>query len=100
MNISTFARGDIIRKVKSVFCLIDTVIKIHKQVFFVFMFCNDLKCKYFLQMVPYDLPLDAGILPRLLITIVGEPISGGDRYEQYSTSKSAFCLRCKHNWMP
>lgn len=33
-----------------------------------------------LQMVPFDLPLHAGILPRLLITIVGEPVPGGDRY--------------------
>lgn len=32
------------------------------------------------QMVPFDLPLHAGILPRLLITIVGEPLPGGDRY--------------------
>lgn len=32
------------------------------------------------QMVPFDLPLHAGILPQLLITIVGEPVSGGDRY--------------------
>lgn len=31
-------------------------------------------------MVPFDLPLHAGILPRLLITIVGEPLPGGDRY--------------------
>ncbi|KAK6306863.1 hypothetical protein J4Q44_G00220110 [Coregonus suidteri] len=29
--------------------------------------------------VPYELPLHAGIMPRLLITIVGEPIPGGDR---------------------
>lgn len=41
-------------------------------------------------MVPYDLPLHAGILPRLLITIVGEPIPGGDRYEQDTASNSAF----------
>lgn len=32
-------------------------------------------------MVPYDLPLHAGIMPQLLITIVGEPIPGADRYE-------------------
>uniref|UniRef100_A0A4W4ES94 Galectin n=1 Tax=Electrophorus electricus TaxID=8005 RepID=A0A4W4ES94_ELEEL len=31
-------------------------------------------------LVPYDLPLHAGILPRLLITIVGEPVLGGDRF--------------------
>lgn len=31
-------------------------------------------------MLPFDLPLHAGILPRLLITIVGEPVPGGDRY--------------------
>ncbi|KAM4625596.1 galectin-3 isoform 2-T2 [Polymixia lowei] len=31
-------------------------------------------------MVPYDLPLHAGMMPRLLITIVGEPIPGGDRF--------------------
>lgn len=48
-------------------------------------------------MVPYDLPLHAGLIPRLLITIVGEPIPGADRYEQHSSSNSAvsgaFCLR-------
>ncbi|CAG13238.1 unnamed protein product [Tetraodon nigroviridis] len=33
------------------------------------------------QMVPFDLPLHAGILPRLLITIVGEPVPGGDRFQ-------------------
>lgn len=33
----------------------------------------------FLQMVPHDLPLHAGMMPRLLITIVGEPVPGGDR---------------------
>ncbi|MCJ8750183.1 hypothetical protein PDJAM_G00259660 [Pangasius djambal] len=31
--------------------------------------------------VPYDLPLHAGIMPRLLITIVGEPIPGGERFQ-------------------
>ncbi|KAF4089826.1 hypothetical protein AMELA_G00042600 [Ameiurus melas] len=31
--------------------------------------------------VPYDLPLHAGILPRLLITIVGEPVPGGQRFQ-------------------
>ncbi|KAL0969426.1 hypothetical protein UPYG_G00227240 [Umbra pygmaea] len=30
--------------------------------------------------VPYELPLQAGIIPRLVITIVGEPIPGGDRF--------------------
>uniref|UniRef100_A0A3P8VDN7 Galectin n=1 Tax=Cynoglossus semilaevis TaxID=244447 RepID=A0A3P8VDN7_CYNSE len=32
----------------------------------------------FLQMVPYDVPLHAGILPRLLITIDAEPVPGAD----------------------
>ncbi|XP_056326948.1 galectin-3 isoform X1 [Danio aesculapii] len=31
--------------------------------------------------LPYDLPLRAGIMPHLLITIVGEPIIGGDRFQ-------------------
>ncbi|GLD47732.1 galectin-3-like protein [Lates japonicus] len=31
-------------------------------------------------MVPYDLPLHAGMMPRLLITIVGEPVPGADRF--------------------
>ncbi|KAG7229158.1 hypothetical protein INR49_013101 [Caranx melampygus] len=31
-------------------------------------------------MVPYDLPLHAGIMPQLLITIVGEPLPGADRF--------------------
>uniref|UniRef100_A0A3Q1FEW7 Galectin n=1 Tax=Acanthochromis polyacanthus TaxID=80966 RepID=A0A3Q1FEW7_9TELE len=31
-------------------------------------------------MVPYDLPLHAGIMPRLLITIVGEPVPGANRF--------------------
>lgn len=31
-------------------------------------------------MVPYDLPLHAGILPRLLITIIGEPLPCADRF--------------------
>ncbi|XP_051507426.1 galectin-3 [Myxocyprinus asiaticus] len=31
--------------------------------------------------VPYDLPLHAGIMPRLLITIVGEPVPGGNRFQ-------------------
>ncbi|KAI5108344.1 galectin-3 isoform X1 [Silurus meridionalis] len=31
--------------------------------------------------VPYDLQLHAGIMPRLLITIVGEPVPGGDRFQ-------------------
>ncbi|KAL7889151.1 hypothetical protein AOLI_G00014090 [Acnodon oligacanthus] len=30
--------------------------------------------------VPYDLPLHAGIMPRLLITIVAEPVPGADRF--------------------
>ncbi|KAK2896951.1 hypothetical protein Q8A67_011439 [Cirrhinus molitorella] len=30
--------------------------------------------------LPYDLPLHAGIVPRLLITIVGEPVPGGNRF--------------------
>ncbi|XP_076830578.1 galectin-3 isoform X1 [Brachyhypopomus gauderio] len=30
--------------------------------------------------VPYDLPLHAGLVPRLLITIVGEPVLGGERF--------------------
>ncbi|KAG1934446.1 galectin-3 [Pimephales promelas] len=33
-----------------------------------------------LQPLPYDLPLHAGIMPGLLITIVGEPVPGGDRF--------------------
>uniref|UniRef100_A0A8C5AJD8 Galectin n=1 Tax=Gadus morhua TaxID=8049 RepID=A0A8C5AJD8_GADMO len=32
-------------------------------------------------MVPYDLPLHAGMMPNLLITVVGEPIHGGNRFE-------------------
>lgn len=32
------------------------------------------------MMVPYDLPLHAGMMPNLLITIVGEPFPGGDRF--------------------
>ncbi|KAF5890627.1 galectin-3-like [Clarias magur] len=31
--------------------------------------------------VPYDLPLHAGIMPHLLLTIVGAPILGGDRFQ-------------------
>ncbi|KAM8736354.1 galectin-3 [Acanthopagrus latus] len=31
-------------------------------------------------MMPYDLPLHAGIMPRLVITIVGEPVPGADRF--------------------
>ncbi|XP_063040418.1 galectin-3 isoform X1 [Engraulis encrasicolus] len=31
--------------------------------------------------VPYDLPLHAGIMPRLLLTIVGEPVPGADRFQ-------------------
>ncbi|KAM8833817.1 galectin-3 [Synchiropus picturatus] len=31
-------------------------------------------------MVPFDLPLHAGIMPRLLITIVGEPLPGANRF--------------------
>ncbi|XP_076156769.1 galectin-3 isoform X2 [Alosa pseudoharengus] len=30
--------------------------------------------------VPYHLPLHAGIMPHLLITVVGEPFPGGDRF--------------------
>lgn len=30
--------------------------------------------------LPYDLPLHAGIMPGLLITIVGEPVPGGNRF--------------------
>ncbi|KAJ0063229.1 hypothetical protein NL108_014092, partial [Boleophthalmus pectinirostris] len=33
------------------------------------------------MMVPFDLPLHAGIMPRLLITIVGEPVPGGERFQ-------------------
>lgn len=33
------------------------------------------------QMVPYDLPLHAGMMPRLLITIVAEPVPGGERFQ-------------------
>ncbi|XP_070834627.1 galectin-3 [Chaetodon trifascialis] len=32
-------------------------------------------------MMPYDLPLHAGMMPRLLITIVGEPTPGADRFQ-------------------
>lgn len=32
------------------------------------------------MMVPYDLPLHAGIMPRLLLTIVAEPVPGADRF--------------------
>lgn len=38
------------------------------------------KSKYFFQMVPYDLPLHSGIMPRLVITIDAEPVPGADRY--------------------
>lgn len=38
------------------------------------------KCAYFSQMLPYDLPLHAGIMPRLVITIEAEPVPGADRY--------------------
>lgn len=31
-------------------------------------------------MVPYDLPLHAGIMPQLLITIIAEPVPGADRF--------------------
>jgi len=31
-------------------------------------------------MVPYDLQLDAGIMPQLVITIEGELVPGADRY--------------------
>ncbi|GAA6079900.1 galectin-3, partial [Tachysurus ichikawai] len=31
--------------------------------------------------VPYDLTLHAGIMPQLLITIVGEPVPGGERFQ-------------------
>ncbi|XP_028421130.1 galectin-3 [Perca flavescens] len=34
-----------------------------------------------MMMAPFDLPLHAGILPRLVITIVGEPVPGGDRFQ-------------------
>ncbi|KAJ8289085.1 hypothetical protein COCON_G00017440 [Conger conger] len=33
------------------------------------------------QPVPYDLPLHSGLMPRLLITIVGEPAPGADRFQ-------------------
>lgn len=33
------------------------------------------------QPVPYDLPLHSGMMPGLLITIVGEPTPGADRFE-------------------
>ncbi|KAK5619722.1 hypothetical protein CRENBAI_008337 [Crenichthys baileyi] len=32
-------------------------------------------------MVPYDLPLHAGIMPRLLITVIGEPVPGAGRFQ-------------------
>lgn len=32
-------------------------------------------------MVPYDLPLHAGIMPQLVITIDGEPVPGADRFQ-------------------
>lgn len=32
-------------------------------------------------MMPYDLPLHAGIMPQLVITIVGEPVPGADRFQ-------------------
>lgn len=32
------------------------------------------------QMVPYDLPLDAGIMPNLMITVVGECMPGANRF--------------------
>lgn len=35
-------------------------------------------------MVPYDLPLHAGLMPRLVITIDGEPVPGADRYTMNS----------------
>lgn len=56
------------------------------------MCCHDTKCKYFLQMVPYDLPLHAGMMPRLLITIVGEPVPGADRYEQDSVNITEYLI--------
>lgn len=37
-------------------------------------------CINFSQMVPYDLQLDAGIMPQLVITIEGELVPGADRY--------------------
>ncbi|XP_072313641.1 galectin-3 [Eucyclogobius newberryi] len=33
------------------------------------------------MMVPFDLPLHAGILPRLVITIEGEPVPGAERFQ-------------------
>ncbi|CAL1575337.1 unnamed protein product [Knipowitschia caucasica] len=33
------------------------------------------------MMVPFDLPLHAGIMPNLVITIVGEPVPGADRFQ-------------------
>lgn len=32
-------------------------------------------------MTPYDLPLHAGVMPSLVITIVGEPFPGGNRFQ-------------------
>lgn len=32
-------------------------------------------------MTPFDLPLHAGIMPQLVITIVGEPVPGADRFQ-------------------
>lgn len=40
-------------------------------------------------MMPHDLPLHAGMMPQLLITIVGEPVPGADRYDQRSSCNSA-----------
>lgn len=40
-------------------------------------------------MVPYDLPLHAGIMPRLLITIIGEPLPCADRYSNHPASVPA-----------
>lgn len=48
------------------------------------------KWKCFLQMVPYDLPLHAGIMPRLVITIIGEPLPGADRYHPYNKDKTYY----------
>lgn len=31
--------------------------------------------------MPYDLPLHAGIMPRLLITVIGEPLPGAERFQ-------------------
>lgn len=53
------------------------------------MYCDFQIYIFFLQMMPHDLPLHAGIMPRLLITIVGEPVPGADRYDQHSSCNSA-----------